>query len=207
MPNRGIDRMKRHRWRNFRLRKINIRDIDEKLLLINLYFTQGLILLLAVLLIWWNRISLADMFGTIPGTGAAIVTYGILCAALVLLTDFALGRFIPDHVTDDGGINEKIFANRPVWHTAIICFVVSVCEELLFRGAVQHLIGAYWTSVLFAAIHVRYLQHWLMTLLVFGISYALGWIYMQTGTLITPIIAHFTIDFVLGYYLRGGKKG
>jgi len=93
-----------------------------------------------------------------------------------------------------------------VWHTALICLVVACCEELLFRGAVQHLIGIYWTSVLFALIHIRYLQHWLMALLVFGTSYALGWIYVQTGSLITPIIAHFLIDFVLGYYLRGGKK-
>jgi len=198
--------MKRNKWKNLRFRKVNIQDIDERLLLINLYFTQALILLAALLLIWLNKISFKQLFEASPGTGVTMITYGILCAALVLFSDFLLGRFIPEHVTDDGGINEKIFANRSVWHTAVICLVVAICEELLFRGAVQHLIGAYWTSVLFAAIHVRYLQHWLMTLLVFAISYALGWIYMQTGTLITPIIAHFAIDFVLGYHLRGGKK-
>ena len=198
--------MKRRWFRKIKLRSVNVQDIDARLLLINLYMTQGLLFLIAIGIIWWQKISMADMFSPLPDAGVTVITYGVLCAGLVLFTDFALARFIPEHVTDDGGVNEKIFAGRPVWHTAVLCLVIAVCEELLFRGAVQHMIGAYWTSVLFAAIHVRYLQHWLMTSLVFGISYALGWIYMQTGTLLTPILAHFIIDFVLGYYLRGGKK-
>jgi len=50
------------------------------------------------------------------------------------------------------------------------------------------------------------LQHWLMTGLVFGISYGLGWIYIQTGSLWTPIAAHFIIDFVMGCLLRYRRK-
>lgn len=161
---------------------------------------------LAVTLIWWRNIGPSSLLDATVGTGATIVTYGILFAALVLFVDFVLARWIPDHVTDDGGINEKIFANRSLGHLVFICLIISVCEELLFRGAIQNQIGAYWTSVLFTVIHVRYLKHWLMTLSVFFISYGLGWIYMRTGTLITPITAHFIIDFVLGYHLQGGKK-
>ncbi|MEX2416175.1 MAG: CPBP family intramembrane glutamic endopeptidase [Paenibacillaceae bacterium] len=197
--------MKRIKLRNIKLRKVNIREISERTLLINLYFTQALILLFAFLLMWWLHITLGNLLIAHSGAGATIVTYGILFAAVVLFSDYILARWIPKHVTDDGGMNEKIFANRSLWHLIVICLVVSVCEELLFRGAVQNSIGVYWTSVLFTAIHVRYLQHWLMTLLVFAISYGLGWIYMQTGTLFTPIIAHFIIDFVLGYHLRGGS--
>ena len=105
-------------------------------------------------------------------------------------------------MTDDGGMNEKIFANRPLWHLIVICLVVSIGEEFLFEDAIQ---GEYWCILdeyCVAVIHVRYLQHWLMTFLVFAISYGLGWIYIQTGTIITPIIAHFIIDFVLGFHLR-----
>lgn len=198
--------MKRIKFRNIKLRKVNIREISERTLLINLYFTQALILLFACLLMWWLHNSLDSLMIAHNGAGATIVTYGILLAALVLFSDFILARWIPKHVSDDGGMNEKIFANRSLAHLIVICLVVSVCEELLFRGAIQNSIGVYWTSVLFTAIHVRYLKHWLMTLLVFAISYGLGWIYIQTGTLLTPIIAHFIIDFVLGYHLRGGSK-
>ncbi len=190
----------------FKLRKVNIQELSERTLLINLYFTQGLILLIAVILIWWLDITMDILFTAHDGAGVTIITYGILFAALVLLSDYILARWIPKHISDDGGMNKKIFANRPLWHLITICLVVSICEELLFRGTIQNGIGVYWTSIVFTVIHVRYLQHWLMTLLVFGISYGLGWIYIQTGTLLTPIIAHFMIDFVLGYYLRGGKK-
>jgi membrane protease YdiL (CAAX protease family) len=85
-------------------------------------------------------------------------------------------------------------------------FGVAFCEELLFRGAIQHAWGAYWTSVLFAAIHIRYLRHWLMTGLVFCISYGLGWVYVRTGTLWTPVIAHFLVDFVMGCIIRYRKE-
>lgn len=199
--------MKRSKWKRFELRRVNIQDIDDRILLANLYVTQGLILAIACLLMWWKKIDLGHLLTPYPHAGATIVTYGILCAAAVLFVDLTLSKYVPDHVTDDGGVNEKIFAARPIWHIAVICLVVAICEELLFRGAIQQLIGAYWTSIVFAVIHVRYLQHWLMTLMVFAISYALGWIYMQTGTLITPIIAHFVIDFVLGVYLRGRTNG
>lgn len=197
--------MRRRKWKNIRLRKVDIDSIDSRLLIINLYITQALIFVIAALLLWFNRIPVHELFSPLPHAGATVVTYGILCAAFVLLCDYALARFVPDSAMDDGGLNRKLFEDRALWHVAVICLVVAFCEELLFRGAVQHLIGAYWTSVLFAAIHVRYLRHWLMTLLVFVISYALGWIYMQTGTLLTPMIAHFMIDFVLGVYIRAGK--
>lgn len=193
--------MKHGKWKNIRLRRIDIRDIDERTLLVNLYITQGLILALALVVIWLGGIGFRELFVPLPGAGVTVATYGILFAAAVLACDWALARIIPEELADDGGVNEKLFKNRPLPHLALICLVVAVCEELLFRGAVQHFIGAYWTSVLFAAIHVRYLKSGLMTLMVFAISYGLGWIYQQTGTLITPMIAHFVVDFVLGYFI------
>jgi membrane protease YdiL (CAAX protease family) len=101
-----------------------------------------------------------------------------------------------------GGVNDRIFRSRAVWHIAVISLVVAICEELLFRGAIQHAIGPYWTSIVFAAIHVRYLRHWIPTGLVFSISYGLGFIYEESGTLWAPIIAHFAIDFIMGLIIR-----
>jgi membrane protease YdiL (CAAX protease family) len=125
---------------------------------------------------------------------------------VVLGIDLLISRWVPKEVTDDGGINQMLFGNRPVWQIAALSLVVAVCEEVLFRGAIQYAWGPYWTSILFAAIHIRYLQHWLMTGMVFGISYGLGWIYEQTGSLWTPIAAHFVIDFAMGCILRFSKE-
>jgi membrane protease YdiL (CAAX protease family) len=134
--------------------------------------------------------------------GIYILIWGAAFAVAVLLVDILISNWVPPEVTDDGGINELIFKNRPLWHIIVLSFVVAFCEEWLFRGAIQASWGPYWTSILFAAIHIRYLQHWLMTGLVFGISYGLGWIYIQTGSLWTPIAAHFMIDLIMGCIIR-----
>lgn len=185
-----------------RRRKINPDELDDRVLLANLYLTQGLVLGLALLLIWWRNISPAGLFAVESGRFLSVAGLGASCAALVLGADYLLGKLAPGQMTDDGGINEKLFAKRPIWHIAVICLVVAFCEELLFRGALQQMMGNYWTSVLFAAIHVRYLRHWLPTLAVFAAGYALGWINEAAGSLAAPVLAHFLIDFANGYRLR-----
>lgn len=191
--------MKRFDWKKLKENKVDISQISERVLLLNLYITQGLSFLLGLIIIFLQNRNPLKLFGPFM---TEIVVWGSLFAGLFILANFIVARTMPEDLMDDGGINEKLFRNRPLWHIAVIALVVAVCEELLFRGAVQHAFGPYWTSILFAAIHVRYLQHWLMTGLVFGISYGLGWIYIQTGSLLTPIIAHFLIDFILGCFIK-----
>jgi uncharacterized protein len=196
--------MKKWDFRNIQLKKVDISDLNDRSLLLNLYFTQTLSLIIALIITLFQRHRFWTFFST--DGGWKIVYWGIGLAIAVLLVDFAVGRWVPEEVTDDGGVNKRIFGQRPLWHIACISAVVAVCEEMLFRGAIQASWGAYWTSILFAAIHIRYLRHWLMTGLVFSISYGLGWVYVHTGTLWTPIIAHFTIDFVLGVILKYSKE-
>ncbi|WP_281886845.1 CPBP family intramembrane glutamic endopeptidase [Paenibacillus sp. YYML68] len=194
--------MKKFNFKSFkvRLRQVKAEELNDRLLLINLYVTQALVLLAAVVIMLFQRPDLLQMFSIEPGL--TIVLWGALFAGAVLAVDLLVTNWVPSEVTDDGGINQMLFGNRPLWHIALLSLVVAFCEELLFRGAIQAAWGPYWTSILFAAIHIRYLQHWLMTGLVFSISYGLGWIYIQTGTLWTPILAHFLIDFIMGCILR-----
>jgi uncharacterized protein len=189
-----------NRLKQIRLRKVDITQIDDRTLLLNLYFTQALTLLASLAIMWAQGQNPLTVL--ILPQGAAPWLWGAAFAGLVLLADTALSRWIPEDVTDDGGVNDKLFRNRPLWHIAVMCFIVALCEEMLFRGAIQHMIGPYWTSIIFAAVHVRYLKHWLMTGLVFSISYGLGWIAIQTGTLWTPIAAHFIIDLIMGLIIR-----
>ncbi|MCZ8520571.1 MULTISPECIES: type II CAAX endopeptidase family protein [Paenibacillus] len=186
--------------KDLKFRKVDIQELDDRMLLVNLYMTQGLVLLAGAVILFFQKASFVRLFA--PGNPYTVMVWGTVFALLVLASDLLISRWVPPEVTDDGGVNQRIFGNRPLWHIALLSLVVSVCEEVLFRGAIQHAWGPYWTSILFAAIHIRYLQHWLMTGLVFGISYGLGWIYLQTGSLWTPILAHFLIDFVMGCILR-----
>lgn len=192
------------KWKKVRLQKVDVSKLDEKTLLLNVYITQLLTLLVGIGLLWIQGRSVFDLLAVPDGWRPWI--WGAGFGALVLAADLVLSRWIPEEVTDDGGINEMMFRRRSFLHIAALCFIVAVCEEVLFRGAVQYWLGPYWTSILFALVHVRYLQHWLMTGLVFSISYGLGWIANQTGTLWTPIAAHFMIDFIMGLIIRYRRK-
>jgi membrane protease YdiL (CAAX protease family) len=192
--------MKKFNFKQFKFQKPDISEIDERFLIINLYITQLLVFVLGSIIMLFQKPSLVYLLSF--SKGWHIVLWGIVFAAAVLVVDLLISQWVPPEVTDDGGINEKLFKNRPLWHIALLSLVVAICEEWLFRGAIQASWGPYWTSILFAAIHIRYLQHWLMTGLVFSISYGLGWIYIQTGTLWTPIAAHFVIDFIMGCIIR-----
>ncbi|WP_374016947.1 CPBP family intramembrane glutamic endopeptidase [Paenibacillus thiaminolyticus] len=190
----------KQKWNQFKERQVRVHELDDRLLLLNLYLTQGLTLLAGLIWIWLQGRNPFVLL-VLP-EGWQWLWWGAGLAVAVVLIDLAVSQFGPEEMTDDGGMNEKLFGKRPVWHIVVICLIVGICEELLFRGAVQHAFGPYWTSILFAAIHVRYLRHWLPTLMVFLISYALGTVYEWTGTLWAPIAAHFFIDLIMGLILR-----
>jgi hypothetical protein len=192
--------MKKFRLRDFKVRRVTVDELDDRALLINLYATQALMLIIGTCWLIFqgrNPISLLDL-----PDGPQFLYWGVLLAGAALAVNLIAERWMPEEAADDGGVNERLFRERPVWHILVIAATAALCEELLFRGAVQHHIGPYWTSIVFAAIHVRYLKHWIPTGLVFLTSYGLGWILLETGTLWAPIAAHFLIDAAGGLMIR-----
>ncbi|TJY44375.1 CPBP family intramembrane metalloprotease [Cohnella pontilimi] len=192
--------MRKFDMRKLKLRSVSVDDLSDRMLLVNLYLTQLLTLIIGSV---WLFLQSRNPFRLMEFPSSLnFLGWGAGLAAAVLLADVAISRWVPDEVSDDGGVNERLFKARPVWHIALISLIVSICEEVLFRGAIQHAIGPYWTSIVFAAIHVRYLRHWIPTGLVFSISYGLGWIFIQSGTIWAPIAAHFLIDLIMGLIIR-----
>jgi len=192
--------MRKFDIRNIKIRKVTVDQLNDRMLLANLYFTQALTLIIGIVWLLFQRRNPLELLNFPRSYEFAL--WGAGFALVVLLFDLSISRFVPEEASDDGGVNERIFKTRAVWHIAVISAVVAVCEELLFRGAVQHAFGPYWTSILFAAIHVRYLRHWIPTGMVFAISYGLGWTMEATGTLWTPIVTHFLVDFIMGCIIR-----
>ncbi|KOP63867.1 abortive infection protein [Bacillus sp. FJAT-18019] len=187
-----------------RVKRIEAHQLNDRLLLINLYLTQALTLITGLIWILFQKRNPFGLF-VIP-QDIEFVYWGLGLAGTMLVVDFVLSRFVSEDSMDDGGINEMLFRKRPVWHIFVIALMVSICEELLFRGAIQHAFGPYWTSILFALIHVRYLKHWLPTGWVFLSSYGLGYVYIHTGTIWAPILCHFLIDFISGMLIRFRRK-
>ncbi|MBN2984345.1 CPBP family intramembrane glutamic endopeptidase [Cohnella algarum] len=196
--------MKKFDIRNIKIRKVTVDELDDNMLLVNLYLTQLLTLIIGFIWVILQGRNAINLFAIPDSFEFAGWAAGL--AAVIVAFDIGISRWVPEEAMDDGGVNEKIFRKRAVWHIALISFIVAVCEELLFRGAIQHSIGPYWTSILFAAIHVRYLRHWIPTGMVFGISYGIGLLYDFTGTLWAPIATHFLFDFVMGLIIRFRKE-
>lgn len=196
--------MRKFDIKNIKMRKVTVDELSDRGLLINLYATQALTLIIGLIWIFFqgqNILELLKLSGSL-----APLYWGAGAAAAVVAVDIGISRWIPDDAKDDGGVNERIFRSRPLWHIVLLCAIVALCEELLFRGALQHAFGPYWTSIIFAAIHVRYLKHWIPTGLVFAISYGFGLLLTHTGTIWAPIFAHFLVDLVMGIIIRYRKE-
>lgn len=79
-------------------------------------------------------------------------------------------------------------------------------EELLFRGAIQPLLGLWITSALFVGIHGYFkfdsAGHWLFGALMFGLSSMLGLLFDSAG-LISAMTAHAVYDMVMLWWVAG----
>lgn len=192
--------MKKFKFGEIKIKKADPQQLTDRLLLLNLYITQGLTLIIGLIWILFQKRNPIHILN-FP-ENVQFVYWGLGLAGIMLVVDFLLTHIVPEESMDDGGINNLLFGNRPLWHIVVISAIVAVCEELLFRGAIQYSLGPYWTSILFAVIHVRYLRHWIPTGWVFLSSYGLGYIYIHSGSLWAPIVCHFFIDLFSGLMIR-----
>lgn len=179
---------------------MNQRGFSNRLLF-HLYLTQALLLMIGGgILLFQGRLPWV-LFGWDQGS-AWLMGAGV-GMAIVMVNVLLVWRF-PRAWMDDGGINEALFQGRSLFHIAVISLVVAVAEEILFRGAIQHWLGVVGTSLLFTVIHFRYLHRGLMVAVLLLTSLGLGWLTEYFGFLAPAIVAHFTIDFLLGTFIRFG---
>ena len=107
----------------------------------------------------------------------------------------------------------KFFAdnNIPLDTGSIFAFSIAagIGEELLFRGALQGVFDLFLPSaaaiiiagVLFGALHCRSYAY-AVIVSVAGVYF--GWLYVATGSLIAPIIAHTLYDLAAFFLARAG---
>ena len=132
----------------------------------------------------------------------SILTIGGVSGIVVVGFDLLFTKIMPPHLTDDGGVNDRIFQNRNMIQIAIITCGIAFCEEILFRGILQTSFGLIVSSSLFAIIHIRYLFNWFLFLNITLLSFFIGYIYVFTENLSVTIFMHFLIDFLLGVIIR-----
>jgi membrane protease YdiL (CAAX protease family) len=91
---------------------------------------------------------------------------------------------------------------RPADHVKV-ALMAALGEELLFRGALQPLIGLVPMALIFGVLHATAIAH---TILAAVLGLWLGWLYQWTGSLWPPIAAHLTLDLATGLLLARRLK-
>ncbi|AOH55553.1 hypothetical protein ABE28_014435 [Peribacillus muralis] len=183
-----------------------IKQLTDKQLLHNLFLTQIILLMLALFLgiiLFEDRSAFFELF---MFDDLSILLIGVPAGVLVVVLDIILMKVTPPSYQDDGGINERIFGNLPYSMIFVVASVVAISEELLFRGVLQTHFGLLWTSIIFAAVHYRYLFNWFLFLNVLVLSFFIGFLFEWTDNIIVTIMAHFVIDFILGVLIREKNK-
>lgn len=182
-----------------------IMSLSDKELKKQLYYSQLLFVFISLLVSFFFFHSLTDWLGLFSFDISEILTYGMTAGLIVVAIDLILMSILPKSAFDDGGINEKLFRSRTIYEIFEISLVVAICEELLFRGAIQTSFGLIFASILFAIVHVRYLKKPVLFISVVTVSFFLGYLYYVTNNLLVPMFAHFLIDFLLGLIIRFRK--
>lgn len=139
--------------------------------------------------------------------------YGLVLSALA-----AAGSYVSFRMTAQSKATRNTIAAygrldlsgfNPVW----ISLAAAIGEELLFRAALQPLLGVWMTSVVFLATHTpvyRFHKPDRATLVqaagVFGASVALGFVYQHVG-LLAAVMVHAALDVVGLYVVRNVLQG
>ncbi|MCF6408263.1 CPBP family intramembrane glutamic endopeptidase [Pseudalkalibacillus salsuginis] len=179
-----------------------IQSLSKRELYLNLYLTQGIFLLLTVILSLFFQQDFADWIALLQPDWLRIIVWSTPVILLVVLVDLILWKKAPRHFIDDGGINERIFSDISLPHLILVAGIIGICEELLFRGLLQTNIGYVPASLLFALMHIRYITKPVLLLFAILLSFLLGAIFIITENLLIPILIHIGIDFLLGLIIR-----
>ncbi|WP_088102252.1 CPBP family intramembrane glutamic endopeptidase [Halalkalibacter urbisdiaboli] len=177
-------------------------NISDRDLLLNVYASQGLMLVCAFIGGYFIFSSWSDILGLVFLDFWGIFVIGGGFAVLVVIVNILLARWLPAHLLDDGGINRRIFRSLTLPQMLVLCTVVAIAEEVLFRAVIQTGYGLITASLIFAFIHFRYIKKVVLFLSVLILSFSLGLLFEWTGNILVTMFAHFLIDFLFGIMLQ-----
>lgn len=128
-----------------------------------------------------------------PGLAALIgAVSGLLVACLsqLAVTKFTFARRLEEEFA-------SILGPLSVAQVIGVAIFSSVAEEAFFRGAMQPDLGLVLTSLIFGLLHVgpgKVFLPW--TVMALGMGFALGGLFIWTGSLLAPILCHGMINTI-----------
>jgi uncharacterized protein len=120
--------------------------------------------------------------------------------------DLLSQRLTPDLAQEVDAANQRLFGRLgdPLG-IATIALAAGVCEEVLFRGALQPRLGILWTSLVFAAVHSQYGLS-LDVVAVYVLAVCLGLLRSFANTT-TTVVCHVAYNALVGIGVGGAWLG
>jgi membrane protease YdiL (CAAX protease family) len=154
-----------------------------------------------------------EPLGTLTWSMAAIV-FGISAALPAWLAVVALHRMRPGPLEPMMRLVDELlvpaFARWTIGELLLVSVLAGVGEELLFRGVLQPALavplGPWWAllaaSLVFGLVHALSVSYAVFATLM---GLWLGALWIASGNLLVPIVAHAAYDFLTLVYLRQRK--
>ncbi len=141
----------------------------------------------------WERLGLNLFPGRTLGV-AAMAVVGLLGINFVGTIMWVI--VAPEQAESIGQISDILLGQYDsLWEAFLLSVLSSVSEEILFRGALQPVLGIVPTAILFGATHLQYAIS-PATLIILTIGIVLGILRRQFGTW-TAVLTHFGYNFSL----------
>lgn len=136
---------------------------------------------------WWHVVLALAAAGAFFALGFGLDYLGqVLTPGTAKEVNSATNRIFGQLTVDPGGV-------------ATIAITAGVCEEALFRGALQPRLGIVWTSLVFASVHTQYgLSFDALAVLILAVGLGLLRRFLSTTT---STICHVAYDFLAGFGL------
>jgi len=168
--------------------------------------TYGIIGLIGIALIYFGHGKLTGLKQAFQINHALeIIVYGVASGLIIIILSLILARWLGfiKALEDEFA---SLLGGLSLGQCLVLALTSGIAEEILFRGALQPWLGLVATSIIFGLAHFpvkKSLVPWTVFALLMGLL--LGWLYIVTQSLWTPIITHSLINLVNLY--RISKEG
>lgn len=163
--------------------------------LIMIILSQAVLILIAAIIMYFSNESLVNII--VSGSGLSVVLYGLLVtigALLLVGLAYILFPSLKDmgtRIIEDG---LRMFGK---WQLVLLGVTAAIGEEILFRGALQPIIGIIPASILFGFVHMGWQKDmWPYSATAAAIGILLGLAYQYTGEIWVSIIGHGLYNMV-----------
>jgi membrane protease YdiL (CAAX protease family) len=167
--------------------------------------TYAVLTLAGLVLLRWQDIDASRaIFGASDANFPLHAGLGAGTGLAVVLVSRALSAWGPMSRLEDA-LRETLGPLDTLTIT-VLAVTSSVGEEILFRGAIQPVLGLWLTAVVFGLLHggtMRRFRVWVVFAILVGLLF--GALAAYTGDLLAPILCHFTINFFNLHHLARTK--